>query len=69
MLVQGGTVHEAMPFAQVVVVMKENHSFSNLLGDLAVSAVRSRGESVERSGKSCCLKLGGYAVTPGFPRS
>ncbi len=34
-----GTVNEAMPFDHVVVVMMENHSFDNLLGDLS----RTRG--------------------------
>jgi phospholipase C len=32
-----GTVDEAMPFDHIVVVMMENHSFDNLLGDLAHS--------------------------------
>ncbi|HEX3692751.1 MAG TPA: alkaline phosphatase family protein [Solirubrobacteraceae bacterium] len=35
-----GTVDEQMPFDHIVVVMMENHSFDNLLGDLG----RTRGE-------------------------
>jgi phospholipase C len=42
--VPAGTVNEALPFDHIVVVMMENHSFDNLLGDLAHSGQpRARG--------------------------
>jgi phospholipase C len=48
-----GTVNEALPFEHIVVVMMENHSFDNLLGDLAHSGQpRAHGLKFNRAGEA-----------------
>jgi phospholipase C len=48
-----GTVNAALPFEHIVVVMMENHSFDNLLGDLAHSGQpRAHGLKFNRAGEA-----------------
>ncbi|HTZ65285.1 MAG TPA: alkaline phosphatase family protein [Solirubrobacteraceae bacterium] len=51
--VPAGTVDEGLPFDHIVVVMMENHSFDNLLGDLAHSGQpRAHGLKFNRRGEA-----------------
>ncbi|HTU80311.1 MAG TPA: alkaline phosphatase family protein [Solirubrobacteraceae bacterium] len=51
--VPAGTVNEALPFDHIVVVMMENHSFDNLLGEIARSGQpRAHGLKFDRAGEA-----------------
>jgi phospholipase C len=47
-----GTVNEQMPFDHLVVVMMENHSFDNLLGDLGRTRSGVDGLTFDSSGNA-----------------
>jgi phospholipase C len=49
-----GTVDETLPFDHIVVVMMENHSFDNLLGDLAHSG-QPKAQGLKFNGKGVAL--------------
>jgi phospholipase C len=47
-----GTVNEQMPFDHIVVVMMENHSFDNLLGDLGRTRTDVEGLEFDQAGNA-----------------
>jgi phospholipase C len=54
-----GTVNDDMPFDHVVVVMMENHSFDNLLGDLGRTNPAVDGLTFDSAGKATNSNPGG----------
>ncbi len=67
-----GTVNEDMPFAHIVVVMMENHSFDNLLGALHHTDSEVDGLEFDDAGNAKNSNPGGGALPPevsAFPLS
>jgi phospholipase C len=60
-----GTVNDAMPFDHIVVVMMENHSFDNLLGELPRSGQPAAdGLTFDSGGKAINTNPGSAATPP-----
>jgi phospholipase C len=63
-----GSVNAAMPFDHIVVVMMENHSFDNLLGDLPRFGQRAAdGLTFNRSGLATNSNPGPHGAIRAFP--